>query len=374
MAHRKAAATTTAFKHKINLNTVKKYAAFFTTSPLKFEEKKFTSIIAQLEPLELKDRVRLIAQYLDECLQGNSYKQILKASQSLFKKEDITGFELWPLSYYVQTCGLDSLEASLDFQKKVTCHFTSEFSIRPYLKQYPKETYEYLLASSQDANHHIRRWSSEGTRPRLPWGDGLKISAETKKWSSLILGNLFMDESEYVRKSVANHLNDYSKSSPDFILNTLKNWKKKVQTENDKKHFHKLELQALRTLIKQGHPETLKYLGYNLGSNFEIKDFRVSKKVAIGDYLNFQFSLKSEKPQAAIVDYAILFLNAKGDVSRKVFKITRASSIELEAPLSVKKKHAFKLITTRTYYPGVHQLEILVNGQVLTKKKFQLVE
>jgi hypothetical protein len=42
--------------------------------------------------------------------------------------------------------------------------------------------------------------------------------------------------------------------------------------------------------------------------------------------------------------------------------------------LAVTKKHPFRAnMTTRALYPGIHALELQINGQIFCKKSFNLV-
>ncbi len=375
MAYKKAAPTETAFKHKINDKTAAAYSAFFKKSGLNFQEKTYKDTCKNLEPLELKDRVTLIAKALQLSLADNSYSKQLKAFKELLKEQKLQGFELWPLSHYIQMYGLEEPTASLEFLKFMTPYFTAEFAVRPYLKKYTKDTYKFLLECSENSNEHVRRWSSEGTRPRLPWGEKLHDSEKNPENGLKILENLSMDSSEYVRKSVANHLNDVGLHHPALLIKTLKSWKQKVAKVKNKsisENFDKLCKQALRNLIKQGHPEALELMGVSTKSKVKLESLKSDKKVSIGDSLSFSFMIQAEQGTKVVLDYAIHYLKKNGQISRKVFKL-KTFIFEGDKALLVSKRHSFKLVTTRSYYPGIHGLEILVNGKKTEHLEFKLL-
>ena len=64
-------------------------------------------------------------------------------------------------------------------------------------------------------------------------------------------------------------------------------------------------------------------------------------------------------------------VKANGGTSPKVFK---GWLIELAAGERrvLRKRHSLKPITTRVYYPGAHQVDVLVNGQVVADASFLL--
>lgn len=375
MAYKKAAPTETAFKHKINDKTVAAYAAFFKKSGLSFQEKTYKDTSKNLAPLELKDRVVLIARALQLSLAGNSYSKQLKAFRELLKEQKLQGFELWPLSHYIQLYGLEEPTASLEFLKFMTPYFTAEFAVRPYLKKYPNETYQFLLECSEHTNEHVRRWSSEGTRPRLPWGEKLHEAEKNPAQGLKILENLSMDSSDYVRKSVANHLNDIGLHHAALLIKTLKNWKQQVLKSKNKtiaENFEKLSKQALRNLIKKGNSEALELMGVSSKSKIKLESLKSDKRVFIGDALSFSFTIHTDHGTKVVLDYAIHYLKKNGQISRKVFKL-KTFIFEGDKALLITKKHSFKLVTTRSYYPGNHGLEILVNGNKMEHLDFKLL-
>ena len=170
----------------------------------------------------------------------------------------------------------------------------------------------------------------------------------------------------YVRKSVANHLNDISKDHPDLVVSTLKEWIKKTpKVHLDKIHW--IKKHALRTLIKKGDKNALSLMGVNHKHDVKLKSLVLNRKnYILGDVLEFEFVLESfgKEAQALIVDYLIGFVKSNGTISFKVFKL-KSIKINPGQKLTIKKRHDLKKITTMTFYPGQHQLSVQVNGQVL---------
>jgi 3-methyladenine DNA glycosylase AlkC len=289
------------------------------------------------------------------------------------KKGDLKGFDLWPYADFIQTYGLKHAQKSLNALYEITQLFTSEFAIRPFLKQHTHESLAYLLNCAHDANVHVRRWSSEGSRPRLPWGERLDPFIDNPQLTLPILEVLKFDDELYVRKSVANHLNDMAKDHPLFVVKILKKWNRESPSE----HLAKIQWitrHALRTLIKKGHPEALLLMGVSTSAQIKLSAISLNKKeFKIGETLHFDFSLSSTstKKQKIIVDYIIHHQKAGGKTSPKVFKL---KTVELNPKESIQlsKKHSLKPVTTRKYYAGSHSIEVQVNGKIYGKQKWFL--
>ena len=221
---------------------------------------------------------------------------------------------------------------------------------------------------SHSKNHHVRRLASEGCRPRLPWAMSLPKYKNDPEPVLTILLSLLDDESEYVRRSVANNLNDISKDHPDTITVLAK--KHLGHSENT----DKLLKHACRTLLKKGDIKTLKLFGFPEPSHVDIKQFNIQTSTRIGDVLEFSFSLQSKNKKLGRIriEYAIDFMKSNGKQSRKVFKISE-STIGDHSKF-VTKKHSFKIISTRKYYSGIHGVAIIINGQQMASGGFKLLQ
>jgi 3-methyladenine DNA glycosylase AlkC len=353
-----------AFKNMINPAVVKKISKIFHEVYPEFNEKRFHKVSALLPDLELKQRVLAITDGLRAELPGK-YQEDSKLIEKVLAKKKLSGFELWPISEYISQYGTDHFDESLELMYQLTQQFTSEFAVRAFLQKDPHRILKKFKSWVKDENVHVRRWISEGSRPLLPWA--AKIHSFIKKPETLhLLEELKYDNELYVRKSVANHLNDISKHHPDLVVATLKEWVKqspKLHLDN----IHWIKKHALRTLIKKGHKNALGLMGANHKCDVVVNSLKFDKKkYVMGDYLEFEFNLEStsKKPQQLIVDYLVGFVKSNGTVVFKVFKL---KNFELGPgeKIKIKKRHSLKKITTMTFYPGQHQLGIQVNGKVL---------
>jgi len=338
------------------------------------------SILNELDKLELKARAQLIADHLHAVLPkepATRHKIILamlhpvddisEGQQS--DRHGICGWGMMPLGLLVGQYGLDDFEASLLLLKEMTKRFTSEFDIRYFLLADQERALEIMQGWINDPSHHVRRLVSEGTRPRLPWAMQLPRLIEDPAPTLSLLEKLRDDEEAYVRRSVANHLNDIAKDHPDLVARLAKEWMKNADTNRKKLVRH-----ACRSLIKQGHTGALEAFGLN-PPELNLRKFCIeTDRVVFGNELIFSVELisASNKPQDLIVDYVVHFLKANNKRSGKVFKWKRFT-LDAGEKLSFKKSHSIRPITTRRYYAGTQALSLRINGKDFGLAEFDLI-
>lgn len=331
-----------------------------------FNKENFISSIFSKEwkSLELMGRMHHVTECLHQWL-PEDYKTALKILLKIAgKTKSIEGM---CLPDFVEKYGLEYWNESLEALIEFTKHSSSEFAIRPYIIKDKEKAMKYMLELSSSENEHVRRFSSEGCRPRLPWAQALP---ELKKDPDLIipvLENLKADESEYVRKSVANNLNDISKDNPEQVLDLCKKWQGK------NKHTDWIIKKACRTLLKAGHPKAMVLFGYANAKNYDVRGLSVNEKaIKIGQDIEFSFQLtsKNKSKVKTRIEYSVDYVKANGKNSAKVFMLKEAEIATGEHQLS--KKHSFKERTTRKHYPGIHSINVIINGEVKDSVDFEL--
>lgn len=361
-----------AFKHWFNEALVTRISNSLKKAYPEFNAKSFLKVVPKLAALEMKPRVHFIR----DAMFAELPQDYLKALSILLKSAEVgnlKGFELWPYTEFIQHHGIKHVDESLEALYVLTSKFTAEFAVRPFLVGHPKKTFARLKKWASDDNEHIRRWASEGTRPRLPWGMKLHASIVDPKPGLEILEKIKFDDSLYVRKSIANHLNDITKDHPDLVIATLKAWQKKV-TAKDKAKLEWIQKQALRTLIKKGYKPALDVMGFGAKAEVKLGELKLNKKkFSEKDILVFELELVSKcaKPQVLAVDYIIHYQKANQKSSPKVFKL-KVFELKPKEVFTLKKNHSLKPVTTRRHYAGLHRLEIQVNGKVLASADWQL--
>jgi 3-methyladenine DNA glycosylase AlkC len=331
-------------------------------------------ILPQLDALELKARAMCVADALEHHLPADFHAAAdgIEAALAPLPANDVggglTGWVLWPVGEYVARRGLPYPQRALACLQHLTQRFTAEFAIRPFVAEHPTLVFETLHTWLAHPSDHVRRLVSEGTRPRLPWGMQLRALMADPSPSLALLEALQDDPSEYVRRSVANHLNDIAKDHPALLVRWLQAHLPEAPAPRRALLRH-----ASRTLIKQGHRDAL--AAWGLGAAFAgTAALRVSPRtLAFGDQLTLQLDLASTStaPQSLVIDYVVHHVKADGRTSPKVFK---GWTVELPpgATRSLTRRHAVRPITTRRYYPGRHRVEIQVNGMVVADAAFEL--
>lgn len=318
--------------------------------------------------MELKDRMKRIASSLAQILPSDYPKAIKlfeKVCHELRIHEDY-GLEFMFLPEYIEANGLEHFEESMKAMEKITSLTSCEFAIRPFILKYPKKSITRLIKWSKHKDLHVRRLASEGSRSRLPWAIALPDFKKNPKPILPILENLKNDSSEYVRRSVANNLNDISKDNPDLFIKTVKSWLGK------NKELDAIVKHGSRTLLKAGDDRVYAMYGIN-PKGIDITEFKLPKSVKIGDKFNFSFVVTNTNKSKKYVrlEYAIYFLLKNGKLSKKVYKIAEGPYAKQESK-SIQRFHNFKIITTKKYYPGGHEIAIIANGKELIKKPFAL--
>lgn len=370
--------TNTALKDWLDLDCLKGISASIAKVYPDFDAISFLQLMPEMKKLELKPRVQFIRDHLQKRLPSD-YPQALKILLKSLEQKQLKGFDVWPFTEFVQTYGLDHLDISLKALAEMTQLFTAEWAIRPFIVKHQKQTMNFLFQCASDQNEHLRRWASEGTRPRLPWGSRLSDFIKDPKPTLVILEKLKFDASLYVRKSVANHLNDIAKDHPDYVIKTLQRWQKeatqgKYKTLEHAERINWIIHRSLRNLIKQGHPKALKLIGVSNEAQVKFLRFSIKKsKINLGEKIDFEFTLQSaaSRPQKLVVDYVIHFVKSNQKTAPKVFKL-KTFEIKSKEILTLSKSHHVKKITTREYYSGRHLLEIQVNGKILGKVPWSL--
>ena len=362
------------FKNRINVDVIHLVARETKKALPKFESSRFVADAKRgLGALELKGRVdhltRVWRRYLPTDF-SKALEVVLKTLPPEFDSEAGWGdvvFYSWLHSHFVQIFGLDHPDQSLKAMIEITKRGSCEFTVRPYLVKYPEKTHSFLQSNLKHPSPHVRRWISEGTRPRLPWGERLQVLVEDPSPNILLLKALRKDSSEYVRTSVANHLGDIAKDHPDIAVKLASDW-----LHEGFEHAEWIARKGLRHLIKQGHPGALRALGFPSGTQALLSGFKVTKKrLRIGDDQMFHFKLTGGAQEKLSIDYAVEYRLARGKTGRKVFKLA-VKSIRKDQKILFKKKHSFKPVSVRTLYAGDHSIVILVNGMELGKARFHL--
>lgn len=346
------------FKNVFNEAFVLKLSSYIVKHEKQFQKEEFEqNIINQLEALELKQRMRLISVSINDCLplSYNEIIELLKCVKNEFDKVELFALSSMVFPDFVEVFGLNDYEVSIEALEMFTIDSSSEFAIRHFIVKYEDQTMEQMKLWAKHKNEHIRRLASEGSRPRLPWAIALPQLKQNPLKVFEILELLKNDESLYVRKSVANNLNDISKDNPLLVIAFIK------ENIGQSKNLDWILKHGARTLLKQSHPEILRLFGYGNTDHITLKALTYDKRIHLEECLHFSFELHSNKSLGKLrIEYAIDLVRKNNKKINKVFHIS--SVHEKKCLKTVSTKHSFKKVTTRVYYAGVHKVYILVNG------------
>jgi 3-methyladenine DNA glycosylase AlkC len=364
-----------AFKDWFDAAAAQRLADQVSGAHAEFDRKKFVRLATRgLSELEFHGRVQHFSNMLRKTLPESVPEALGILTRSLPDAqadcESVTdGWLQWPLGQFIADHGVPHFDESFVAMIELTKRFTSEFAVRPFVERYPEKVFARLRKLTGDPNPHVRRWCSEGVRPLLPWGRKLRdlVGDPSPLWP--ILEALKDDDELYVRRSVANTINDIAKHHPELVVQRCAEWSKDSNTNRDWLIKH-----ALRTRIKEGDPGALKIIGYG-PPKLLIAYLAVSpKRVPIGDSVTLSVNLESwaSRAQNVMVDYAVHYVRKGDKSSAKVFK-WKSLKIPAKGSVSLEKRHSMKLTTIRALYPGEHRVEVQVNGVRLADARFVLV-
>ncbi|HHY0138983.1 TPA: DNA alkylation repair protein [Clostridioides difficile] len=313
--------------------------------------------------LELKARCRKISMSLGMYL-PEDYKEAL----SILEKS-VTGFYFaFFFPDFVEVYGQDDInwDLSISALERNTEYWSSEFAVRAFIIKDEERMMAQMRKWSKHKSEHVRRLASEGCRPQLPWGQAISKFKKDPTPVLPILEQLKTDTSTYVQKSVANNLNDISKTHPDLVISIAKDWYGKNKSTNwIVKH-------GCRTLLKKGNRDVLALFGYDDTTSINIQDFTLeTTSISIGEDLTFSFNILAKKATKTRLEYGIDYIKSNGKKSRKIFKISEVSLKENEKK-SYMKKHSFADVSVRKHYPGIHSIAIIINGMEKDKLDFEL--
>lgn len=332
-------------------------------------------VMSRLPELELKARIDWIAEclrrYLPECF-PDAVEAIRAALPDPLDPrlgdDDFGDFIFAPLGEYAVAAGLERHpDLLLDLLEELTQRFSMEWAVRPVLNRWPEKAMARMRLWAAHEHYHVRRLASEGTRPRLPWGMGVKLTAgETLP----LLDALYADKARFVTRSVANHLNDISKTEPELVIDRLERWRDEGRAEAGELDW--ITRHALRGLIKAGHPGALRCLGYDPAAEVRAALNLAPEVLPLGEVLQIGVELSGPAGLPVIVDYVLHLHRKAGAPGRKVFKLKQAR-LDREGRLSLQKAQRIAAgLSTYRVVPGPHRISVQVNGVIRAGGDFEI--
>lgn len=326
-------------KDMFNINSITEVGKALNEVYPTFDEKRFLVEVMDSNwiNLELKQRARRINEVI-----GAMLPKPFAEALEIYEKASANFSLAFIFPDFIDLYGQNGADWDRSVQSlgRNTQYWTAEFAVRPFIIKDETRMMDQMYAWSQHENEHYRRLASEGCRPQLPWAPALNKFKKDPTPVLRILEQLKEDPSLYVRRSVANNLNDISKTHPQWVIEIATRW------YGDNEDTNWIVKHACRTLLKKGNPEVLNLFGYRNDAKIKIKDFTLSEtSLTIGDSFLFSFKLNSLEKTKLRLEYAVDYVKANGKRNRKIFQISERL-FENNEEISFTKKHAFANLTT----------------------------
>ncbi len=350
-------------KDQFGRDVIRRLSSEISAAYASFDKRAFERDATHgFDALELLDRGRHLGTVLRRHLPENFSDAVDVLLDTLPASRQSAGskasFFYLPHTEFIRAHGLPHFEDSLRALHALTQVFTGEFAMRPFLAEHTGATLARLETWVTDPSEHVRRLVSECTRPRLPWAPRLRAFQKDPSAVLRLLSMLRDDSSLYVRRSVANNLNDIGKDHPDLLIATAADWM--TGTSADRRWIVQ---HALRSSVKEGNAAALAVLGFASTSRVTVVESTFAPaRPRMGTRVVATVTLRnsSRSVQKAIVDLRVHFVKANG-VGIKVFKL---ASVDLapRATIELRKTISLEELTTRRHYPGEHKVEVQING------------
>ncbi|GAA1496923.1 DNA alkylation repair protein [Paeniglutamicibacter kerguelensis] len=323
------------------------------------------AVQGNLGPRGIHERIALIAAALRDDIEPS----LDVTATYLLDSNDFAGWMTLAVSDALVTREIPDLDTTLELLRRLTPRLSSEFAMRKLIASKQDDVWPTVLRWTQDADPDVRRLASECTRPRLPWAMRLDHLAKGERYSGPILDALHNDTSDFVRRSVANHLNDISKINPELALRFARRWAVDGSAQS-----RKLIRLGLRTLIKEANLDALAMVGVEGSRRLSISGPVVERKsIRLGESLGFSYAVTNEEstPTTVVIDYVIHFMKANGRTRPKTFKLS-TRTLDSGETWTGRREHGIVPLSTRKYYPGIHSVELRVNGNATVAQPFSL--
>ena len=344
-------------KNRLNDKSLREFALVIQAAYSSFQVDEFlkSTMDETWDELELKARGRKITMNLGKYLPAD-YRAAISIIDEVVAKCD--SFFCILIPDFVEVYGQDEVnwDLSINALELYTQYSSSEWAVRPFIINHEERMMAQMYAWSKHENEHVRRLASEGCRPALPWARALPKFKKDPAPVLPILEQLKTDPSPYVRNSVANNLNDISKTRPDIALKLAQDW----YGENEYTNW--IVKHGCRTLLKKGNRDALAIFGCDDVTSIDVDEFTLgTASVSLGGNINFSFTIFAKEATDARLEYGIDYVKSNGKRNRKIFQISE-TSLKENAKKSYMRKHSFADVSTRKHYPGTHSITLFVNG------------
>jgi len=213
----------------------------------------------------------------------------------------------------------------------------------------------------------IRRCLVEALRPRGVWTPHLPDLRRDPEPLAPILEQVMDDPSLYVRKAVANCLNDVGKDHPETLLRWAERW------AGGGPERQWILARGLRSLVKAGNPAALRLLGMGGGDSLTaLWRSELPERVLLNQHLVVEVDIHNSGDEPArVLVQAMLSGPGKGSAPRvRRYRIGAADVAAGEAATISGRIH-FVDFNSQPKLPGTYELSIDVNGRRIGTRRFE---
>jgi 3-methyladenine DNA glycosylase AlkC len=377
-----------AMNELIDRSTVLRLAALLRDADSTREWVAVEASADNVDGLQLRARSDLVAAAIlsdnrergDDMMDASAdYTALAATARRALDDASFTGWMIWPVSEAVTSAALAAwstasprneaaFDDGLELLSELTPRLTGEFAIRRFLAADLERSLARILPWTRSEDAHVRRLASEGTRPFLPWAVRVAALTAAPEKTVPILDALRSDPSDYVRRSVANHLNDLSRENADLVVVSAARWLGEPDENTRWVVRH-----GLRTLVKKAHPGALSLMGFS-GASVQVSPISIQDEtVHLPGELDFSFDVVNDgdSPVRLAIDYVVSYVKSSGALAEKVFKLTSRELGPGEG-VELRKRHALRQMTTRVHYAGTHLIELQINGRRYSRREFEV--
>lgn len=189
----------------------------------------------------IKSKISLGGKIFLECFGSKAYEKFAGHNS-----DTVRAWAAYALSHIPDLSLIDKLKAVRLFADDPNAGVRewAWMALRPLIAANLEQSLELLLPWTNEPSANLRRFAIEITRPRGVWCEHLtQLKLDPEKGREL-LEPLKSDPIKYVQDSVANWLNDASKSHPQWVIELCNTWK----TMSKSKETERICRRAMRTV------------------------------------------------------------------------------------------------------------------------------
>ncbi len=208
-------------KDYYDIEYINKIAEQITDIYPAFEKERFVfDMSVQLADQTYTEKMHLIAEGLYKHLPNyrialEVFTAMLGEKMPSMKVMYDVGMPYAPFGKFIEKYAVQNeafFNETVTYIYELTQRYSGEFAMRPLLASFPEQTLAVINEWINDESDCVRRLCSECMRVAIPWGSKLNFALEHFDGYSNVLVKLANDDCEYVRRSVANNLNELCKA------------------------------------------------------------------------------------------------------------------------------------------------------------------